>query len=318
MLGFRDFIAEAAIKANGPQGDRHAGKYITPYIGQQDTHVTNRAIGDLPAGSKVSILSSAKKQDKHYATVTSGGMTHEIPHSYLEKPAGAIRRKGDAGFAKESEIADHLKKHGLMDPKAVTAGSTGGHDFHVISKKQNKKFGGTEADQIAGESKISLKAKMGAAAFQYHPEKGWQVSDRTRKNKPAFTSSIERATVNGVPLLQHMNKHWGDPMKAAKLPNITTDNTDLQPLHDYAHDHGVDLLHIHSHGTYRVGMSQNKDRMGAGLPLPKGTGRFTIGPERAGGAVHGAFRVHEKNFEKSKMDIMNPEHTAMIAKRLGH
>jgi hypothetical protein len=318
MLSFKDYLAETAIKATGAQGDRHSGKYIKPFIGQKDTHTLNKDAGGIKSGSKVTVHSTTVKDGKHFATVSSGGKKVEVPHSHLEKPQSAVTRKGDAGFSKETEIANHLKKHGLMDKNAATAGSTGGHDFHIINKTQGKKFGGTSANEIAGESKISLKAKMGAAAFAYHPEKGWHVSDRTRKAKPKFAAAIEKATVNGKPLLHHMNDHWGDPKKAKHLPNITTDNTDLHPLHAYAHDHGVDVLHIHTHGTYRVGMSEHKDRVGAGLPKPKGTGRFTIGPERAGGNVHGAFRVHEKNFDKSHTDIMRDDHAKAIAKKLGH
>lgn len=319
MFSFIQFlIAETAIKATGTQGARHSEKYIKPFIGKSNTHTLNRDSNGVKSGSKVSILSTKEKDGKHTAKVKSGGKTFEVPHSHLEKPQSAVVRKGDAGFSKETELANHLKKHGLMDKKAATAGSTGGHDFHIISKKQGKKFGGTEAHEIAGESKISLKAKMGAAAFAYHPKKGWHVSEKTKAAKPKFAAAVEKATVNGKPLLHHMNKHWGDPAKKASLPQITTDHTDLHPLHAYAHDHGVDVLHVHTHGTYRVGMSEHKDRTGAGLPKPKGTGRFTIGRERAGGAVHGAFRVHEKNFEKSKVDIMNPEHVKEIAKKLGH
>lgn len=320
MLSFIQFIlTETAIKATGSQGDRHSGKYVKPFIGQKDTHTLNRDVGGIKSGSKVTIHSTTVKDGKHFATVSSGnGKKVEVPHSHLEKPQSAVTRKGDAGFAKENELANHLKKHGLMDPSAATAGSTGGHDFHIISKHQNKKFGGTEAGQLAGESKISLKAKMGAAAFAYHPQKGWHVSERTKKAKPRFSAAVEKATVNGKPLLQHMNSHWGDPSKRDTLPQITTDSTDLHPLHAYAHDHGVDVLHVHTHGTYRVGMSEHKDRTGAGLQKPKGTGRFTIGRERAGGSVHGAFRVHEKNFEKSNTDIMNPDHIKAIAKKLGH
>lgn len=80
---------------------------------------------------------------------------------------------------------------------------------------------------------------------------------------------------------------------------MTTDTTDLTPLHAYLEDHQVGVLHVHDQGTYRTklfGMDI--------LPLPKGTGRFTIGRERANGTVHAAFRVHKNSWEKSTFDLM--------------
>jgi len=312
--------ATTALTASGYKAERHTKKYILPFIGQKNTHILKRDVSGLKAGSSVTIHSTKVIDGVHHAVISSNdGKKIQIPHSALEKPKSVLKNVGEAGFKKETELGNKLKAHGLMDAETPTAGSsTKYHDFHLISKRKNKKFTGIEKQQIGGESKISLKAKMGAISFHHTPEKGWHIKDEIRKKKPKFAAAIENATVNGKPLLQHMNKHWGDPSKTDKLPNITTDGTDLHPLHAYASDAGVDVLHVHSHGTFRVGSSEKRDRTGLNLPKPEGSGRFTIGPERAGGAVHGAFRPLAKGFEKSSVDLMNDEHLKNIKKLLGH
>jgi hypothetical protein len=312
--------AKTGIVSSGYKAERHTKKYIVPFIGQKNTHILRRNVPGIDSGSKVTIHSTRVINGIHHAVISSNdGKKIEVSHSVLDKPSSAVKNTGDAGFKKETELGDKLKSHGLMDPETPTAGSsTKYHDFHLISKRKNKRFAGIEKKQIGGESKISLKAKMGAISFHHTPEKGWHIKDENRKKKPKFASAIENATVNGKPLLQHMNEHWGDPTKTDKLPNITTDGTDLHPLHAYASDAGVDVLHVHSHGTFRVGSSEKRDRTGLNLPKPEGSGRFTIGPERAGGAVHGAFRPLSKGFEKSNVDLMNDEHLNNIKKLLGH
>ena len=159
---------------------------------------------------------------------------------------------------------------------------------------------------------------MGAISLMHTPEKGWHVSPKSEAKKPHFAAAIKNAKVNGKPLLQHLNDHWGDPSGGKHLPNVTTDSTDLHPMHAYLKDHDVDVIHVKSHGTFRGGNSEHKDRTGIGLPTPEGTGRFTLGRERAGGTVNGAFRPHKANFKKSHISLDNDDHIEMIKKKLGH
>jgi hypothetical protein len=314
-----DLLQEAVIAATGYKAPRHAKTYVEPFIGKKMTHTLARDVGDLKAGTKVSIHSSREEGGKYYATVSGNTKKKvEIPHSHMHKPESVVVRRGSAGFEAENKLADKLKTRGLMDRDVKTAGSTGGVDFHIIHKKRGIKYGGKESNQIGGESKISLRAKMGAIALSHTPDKGWHVSQKSKIAKPNLAKAIESATVNKKPLLQHLNEHWGNPAGGKHLPNVTTDTSDLHPIHAYMKDHHADVLHIHTHGTFRGGMSEKRDRTGANLPLPKGTGRFTIGRERAGGTVNGAFRVHHAGFEKSHVDLMNDEHLEKVAKKLGH
>lgn len=321
MKNYKDFkqtIIEALMRGSGSQGERHVKKYITPYLNKPDSHVLGRNAGPYKAGDSVTVHSHEEKEGSHFATISkNGGEKVKVNISGLHKPAGAAVQKNKAGFDKENELAEKLKHHGLMDKNTKTAGSTGGVDFHVINKKTSTKHMGSEAHSLGGESKISLKAKMGAIALSHTAEKGWHVSERSAKAKPHFADAIHKATVDGKPLLQHLNKHWGAPSADKPLKNVTTDSTDLHPVHAYLKDHKVDILHIHTHGTFRGGLSEHKDRTGMGLPKPEGSGRFTVGRERAGGTVNAAFRVHA-DFSKSHVDLMNDEHLAKIKKKIGH
>jgi len=322
----------ARIQSSGVRGPRHFKKYIQPFLkggehaAKKDTHVMATNVGPLRAGTKVTIHKGYERDGSHYVDVSQGKHRATVKTSSLFKPQGMVRRLGDAGFGAESAIVKHLQKHGLMDKADSGAGSTGGNDFYV-RHASGQKYHGKHHETLQGESKINLKAKFGAAALAHDPKKGgWHVTDKARADKPRFTKSVESATVGSVPLLKHLNKVWGDPRKGGKLSNVTTDVTDLKPLHAYNHDHNVDLMHVGTHGTFRVGRSAARDRANLGLPLPRGTGRFSVGPERSGGDVAAAFRVHNKDdaakgtksFAKSHIDITKDEHIKDIKRRLGY
>jgi hypothetical protein len=311
-------LSETPIDATGVRAPRYTKTYVQPFIGKKMTHTLARDVGEMKAGSKVTVHSTREEGGKHFAMVSGeSGKKVEIPHNYMHKPEEAVKRRTEKGFEAERNIANKLKNRGLMDKNTSVAGSSGGVDFHIINKKKNVRYGGKEANQIGGESKISLSAKMGAIHVSHTKERGWHLSDKIKKQKPHLAAAFEKSTVNGTPVLKHMNEHWGDPT-GKKLKQITGDTTDLHPLHAYMTDHHADVLHIHTHGTFRGGLSEKRDRTGGGFPTPKGTGRFTIGRERADGGVSAAFRVHRQGFEHSHIDLMKDEHLEKVAKKLGH
>lgn len=326
MLSFKQFIIvideATTIDAGGQRASGHIERYVKPFLGKEElTHELAKNVGHLTSGEKVRLHSHFVKNGKHHVVISGeDGIQIETPVNSLYKQDSVLKRKGDAGFKKESEMVETLKKEGLMDPNTAPAGSTGGVDFHLVKKKKQgeEKVGGQEADTLGGESKISLKAKMGAVALKHTKERGWHVSDKTRAEKPELTREFERSTVNGKPILDHLNDHWGDPSEGNPLSQVTTDTSGMGPVHAYMRDHKAHVLHIHSHGTFRSGDSEHEDQSGIGLPAPEGTGRFTIGQERKGGAVHAAYRVHSRGFKRSHVDLMNPEHREEIKKKLGH
>jgi hypothetical protein len=122
-------------------------------------------------------------------------------------------------FSLEEKLAKHLKRHGAMDKSVKAAGSSGGHDFHILHPNSKEKVGGVFRETIHGETKKSIAgAKLGSVAIRYHPEKGWHINEKTKKEKPSLSSEVEKSTVNGVPLFKHLNKHWDKPGPGKTLP----------------------------------------------------------------------------------------------------
>jgi hypothetical protein len=214
-------------------------------------------------------------------------------------------------FSLEEKLAKHLKRHGAMDKGVKAAGSSGGHDFHILHPNSKEKLGGVFRETIHGETKKSIAgAKLGSVALRYHSEKGWHINEKTKKEKPSLSSEVEKSTVNGVPLLKHLNKHWGKPRAGKILPGFGTDHTDMKPAHAYMKDHDVHVIHIHDRGTYRAGKSHRSDTHSTGLPVLKGTGHFQVATERSGGGQNEQgtgmqvnFRAHPKSVEHSTHDI---------------
>jgi hypothetical protein len=218
-------------------------------------------------------------------------------------------------FSLEEKLTKHLKKHGAMDKTAKAAGSTGGHDFHILHPKSKEKVGGTIRKTIHGETKKSISgAKLGSVAIRYHSEKGWHISESTKKEKPNLSNEIEKSTVNGIPLFKHLNKHWGKPKAGKVLSGFKADDTDMKPAHAYMKDHDVHVIHIHDRGTYRAGKSHKNDVHSTGLPVLKGTGHFQVSTERSGGGQNEQgtgmqvnFRAHPKSVEPSTHNISTKE-----------
>ena len=212
----------------------------------------------------------------------------------------------------ESDLVDHLKKHGAMHQDSKAAGNTGGNDFHIVHPKSKKQVEGTEVHKLEGETKINTKgAKLGSVALRYHEDKGgWHIPDETKKKKPHFAHAVENSTVNGKKLLDHLNDHWGAPKEGKHLPGVTTDETDAHPAHAYMRDKNVHVLHIGDKGTYRAGDSERKDVHNTSLPSFQGKGKLHVSTERKGGGQNKNgtgmqinFRVKPNSVEKSHTDI---------------
>lgn len=328
MIGFFDFFRTLRpLRASGSSSARHLKEYVEPYLPGASlhapgTHVVISKCGFLRRGDRVSLLGVRSVGGVNFVLVERAGERLEVRASKIAKPHKAVKARGAAGLRAESKLVSHLKRHGLMAARAGGAGYTAGRDFY-LKHESGQKFGGVERDKIYGESKIGLKAKFGAIALSHSREKGWHVSDKAKAVKPEYARSVESARVNGKPLLQHLNDHWGDP-EGRSLKNVTTDTESLAPLHSYMRDRGVDVLHVHSHGTFRGGHSEKSDRTGIGLPRPRGTGRFWVSAERPGAKVHAVFRVHGRDdpsrgalgLKKSRFDLMRHDHAKTAREKL--
>lgn len=327
MLNFKSFLTEAPsefMSAGGSKGTRHSLNYVRPFLGSNGAGLElGKDHEGITAGTSIKPVEQHVINGKHYTKVTHEGKDVLVPNSKIKKPQELIKRRGEAGFSKENALADVLKQEGLMRADAATAGSTGGHDFH-IKKPSGEEINGEERpnldSDIGGESKIHLGAKFGSAFLSHNDEKGWHITDKNRAKKPKFAEAIDNATVNvdGKPksLLQHLNDTWGAPGDR-HLPQVTSDTTDDSPAQAYFKDHGAHILHVHSHGTYRVGDSNDQDIHNTQLPTISGmTGRFTVGRERKGGGVQVSFRPHKPSLAASTVDLMNPEHRKQFAQNI--
>jgi hypothetical protein len=115
------------------------------------------------------------------------GVSNEVIFSFVNESDTSH------AFSLEEKLAKHLKRHGAMDKSVKAAGSSGGHDFHILHPNNQEKVGGVFRKTIHGESKKSINgAKLGSVAVRYHPKKGWHISDDTKNKKPNLSSEIEK------------------------------------------------------------------------------------------------------------------------------
>jgi hypothetical protein len=310
-----EILAETTL-SGGADAKRHAEKYITPYVGQKDTHTLKQDHGDIKAGEKVTVHGYHNESGKYHAVVSKGSsQKHDVPFSKINKPTVQKNK----GFDFESHLVNKLKQHGLMHGEG--AGFTAGNDFHVINKKTGTKFKGKMAEHaVQGEAKKDLSAAFGQASLKHDPKKGWHFTDQTKQKFPHYTAAIEKAHVTvgkkKIRLIDHVNSSFGAPTTAGKSKtNVYSDKTDLHPMHSYLKDHHVDLLHVGSHGTFNAGLSHEKDRTGLKLPKANGEGAFRVRQKH-----HNSLTVqfNVKKMDKSSVDISKDEHIDQIKKKLGH
>lgn len=318
MITFKDYIKEAVIKAKGDDSDRQIEKYVKPFLKKNNTHTLAKDVEGIKKGTKVSVVKHQKKDGTNHITISHPKLKKNIsiPASHLNKP----QVDDNKGVTYERNLIKKLKSKGLMDKKSAGAGNTAGNDFHLMDAR-GKKHKGREVDNHTGETKENLKAAFGQVTIHHTKEKGWHVPEDSKKNRPKFSSSLEKAKVTddkGVTrsFLDHLNKHVGAPNEKNHSKNVYSDHTDLQPMHNYLHDHDVGVLHIGSHGTYRAGKYQKKDGTGVNFPEAKGKGKFRARFRKNRPGMFIEFRPHE--LEKSHLDLMNNDHIEHIRKKLGH
>jgi hypothetical protein len=327
MLSFIQYITEVAIKASGQSAERHTAQYITPYLPKGPKHakgshelVSN--VGHLKAGDKVTIHGHSIEDGVHHATVSgSDGKKIKVPTNKLNKPTTRANR----GFEQEGALASKLSKSGLMTGGG--AGFTGGNDFHLIDKrkKEAKKIRGTEGhpQQVAGEHKSDIKTTaFGQLTLTRHPKTGkWHISDEARARRPEYASHVERATVTGADgkkrsLIDHLN-HTEGSVGTTNKSGFHSDDTDLSPAHAYLRDHHVDVLHVDSHGTFRAGASEKKDRHGLNLSPMQGSGRFRV-RQKTDNANARTVQFSIKKLNKSDTHLGKDEDIEKMKKVLGH
>lgn len=96
------------------------------------------------------------------------------------------------GFAYEDQIANILKKKGMMDPQAKTAGSSGSAADATING-------------YALEVKKDKSAMFGQAELSFKNNQ-WDFSDKTKRSYPA---TVKKLIAGGV--LKEVAQKWGNP-----------------------------------------------------------------------------------------------------------
>jgi hypothetical protein len=325
---FKKYLEEAVIRASGADAERQVKKYIHPYLpgaakAGNDTHTLAKSAEGISAGAPVSIHSHSVEDGVHHVTVSSGKTKVKIPVNKLNKPVAAKNR----GLVQEGQLADHLRKHGLME--GASAGFTAGNDFHLIDKRgaKQKKIRGSEGfsakgEGIQGEHKSDIRTTaFGQLTLTRHPKtQKWHISDEARAKRPEYASAIEKAsiTVEGKKksLLQHLNDT--EPPGTVNKTGFHSDETSLHPAHAYMRDHHVDVIHIDSHGTYRAGQSEQKDRHKLGLPTMEGMGKFRVRQKQASNPNSRTAQFSIKKLNKSDVHVGTDDGAGEIKKRLGH
>jgi hypothetical protein len=324
MLTFTGYISEVAIKARGSEGDRHAGKYITPYLpgGEhhgEGTHTTASDIGDIPKGTSVTLHGHQVINGVHHAVISAEGSDKKVtvPVSKLHKPKGSTKAE-NRGHQYEKQFFERMQNHGLVPEGHKPAGSTPGTDVPILNKKKKSKHQGTVI--FNGEVKKGTDAAFGQGTIHHDPAKGgWHVPDSLKAKRPEYAREIERSGV-----LDYMNKHHPDPNKmestaSGRAKSIRIPHPDLKPAEAYLRDHHVDVVQVgEGKGTYRVG---EKDATGHGLPRMEGTGMWTVREKQLGNkrARTVMFQPHGKSgLTPSSVNLDNDQHLEEFKKTLGH
>lgn len=306
----------------GVDAERHARQYLDPNIGKEGAVTVAKAHGSVPAGAKVTVHGYGKdEKGKWHAHVSHNGEKHHVPFGKIEKAHGD---KGvvNKGFDYENNFVDRLKKRGVMPEHIGAAGASGGTDFVAHNKKKDEHhFGAVTASghMLHGETKLGHTAAFGQITIHHSPEKGWHIPDNARAKRPRYAEEVEKAGI-----LDHMNKHHGDPSKAertksGRAKNIVMDHPNLHPAEAYLKDHHVHILQVgQGKGTYSVG----KDETGHGLPNISGKGQWLVREKRR--TEKGNVRTIQfapkgsKGLQPSHINLDNDDHLEHFAKTLGH
>lgn len=318
-------LTEATMKASGAEAERHVGKYLQP--GQMKTlkYKLAKDSGGGKAGEEVSVkkVEAVKTMDggtKYNAHIVHSGGKGVVPINHLHKPI----TKQNRGFEQEGLLAKRLSEHGLME--GAGAGFTGGNDFHLIDKRgaTTKKIRGTEGHstkEIQGEHKSDIRTTaFGQLTLTRHPKTGkWHISDDARARRPEYAEHIEKAsiTVDGKKrsLIDHLNKT--EPAGTVNKSGFYSNDTDTSPAHAYMRDHHVDVIHIDSHGTYRAGNSELKDKHKLGLPVLHGEGRFRVRQKTENPNAR-TVQFSIRKLEKSNVHLGNDTDIQALKQKLGH
>ena len=295
MFRFKEFLGEANLSSSflEMRGPRHIGKYIAPFLDKSGiektklafkntgtpvekidssghgsmhdpkaefTHVLGAEHNGHPAGTPVKIDHVIHKDEKTILAKTEGH--GDIPLNKIQKPKSLeTERTGSYGFDIEGKVAKNL---GIK----AAGSSNKSKDFELDHPDQKPEEKSTVRGKVKvvenpkrkfvrGESKLE-KGRFGVTSLKHENGKWGFTGD------PKMHVSFAKATVNGTPLLDHMNKNFSNG-KITKGFRVTPHPGTAR---HYLDQSDVNVLHIHDKAsgnstTFTVGNSlKNKTNLG--------------------------------------------------------
>lgn len=201
------------------------------------------------------------------------------------------------GFDYETKINKHLKKHGILSPGHVDAGSSGDAPDSKIRVGQK---------DHSLEIKKDKGAMMGQLELHHHPEKGWHISDRSKAKYPATAAHLEKSG-----FIKKVNSQWkkpsGDYDKDLKMGNVYHTETGTAGIAAHYHkDRKTPYIHIGGSGTYHL----HSDTAGVGTTKLSGNTqlrarmKYRGTDKKTGKKKYGALVVMSlKEPQKSSVDL---------------
>ena len=254
---FRDYVAPFLKKSAVKSAKQHIERYGDPskievedgkYSDNKHSHLLGSKVGVFEKGTKVKVkdIHHIDGNGKIFLNTHSHGV---IPQSALAKPEHLKREnKSKKGFEVESIIAKNLgvKAAGPTGSSYdYYYGHSNGHPtvrgkvVETESEQTQKKSDGTPT--VAGESKLS-NSKMGAGNLKFTKGQGWRFESKLKEFEKHMN---KHATVNGVPLIEHMNKHF----KSGTITKGFTIDAPKGTARSYLRSGNINSLHVHDKKT---------------------------------------------------------------------
>ncbi len=143
----------------------------------------------------------------------------------------------------ESSIAEKLKTSGNA-PDDLDTDSVAG--FHPTDP--DFKFKDRDGNHHNLEIKSGTQSMFGQVSL-CHTENGWEVSPKTKKQKPAVSAYVERSGI-----LHRLNHHWGHIDESPDKPDLYHDchnGAEGVNLY-YGADKNTPYIHIKDHGFFHT------------------------------------------------------------------
>lgn len=203
---------------------------------------------------------------------------------------------GQGGRDYEVKVNDRLKKYGMTDKNATTAGSSADAPDATFTHKGVKHNLEIKADHKAMFGQLELK----------HDGEKWDLSPRSKAKYPATAEAIL-----ATGFLKKINQKWKDPSgdydTDLQMGNVYHDHHDAEPIKaHYGTDRKTNYIQIGGgHGFYHTG----EDAAGLGSPELEGKTQLRArmkyrGTDKTGKKKYGALVVFGlKDADKSHHNL---------------